>query len=137
MKKGHLLIVDDETNLLNVLTFMLKPYAEKISVAESAPEALRQLECELINCVLCDINLPRMSGIDILRIVRDKGLDIPFIFFTAESGKESVHEAAKLGAMDFFYKPHFKGIDKAVEAALNSLPYEPFNPDTIFSTPRK
>lgn len=124
MKKGHLLIVDDETSLLNVLSFMLSSLAEKITVCETAPDALHVIDSEIIDCILCDINLPRMSGIDILRIVRAKELKTPFILFTAETGEASMLEAAKLEAMDYFMKPQFTGIDKAVSAALNGLPYE-------------
>jgi CheY-like chemotaxis protein len=124
MKKGHLLIIDDEAHLLSVLSFMLGAHAEKISLAETAHEALKFIDSEHVDCILCDINLPRMSGFDILRNVRDKGLRTVFIFFTAENGHEAVQEAVKLGADDFFFKPQFTGIESAVIAALNGLPYE-------------
>lgn len=124
MKKGHLLIIDDESHLLNVLSFMLGTHAEKVSVSETAHDALKIIDSEIVDCILCDINLPRLSGIDILRVVRAKNLQTAFIFFTAHNGNEAVHEALKLGAIGYFYKPQFTGIEEAVKAALHNLPYE-------------
>ncbi len=124
MKKGHLLIIDDESHLLNVLSFMLGPHAEKVSLAGNAPDALKVLDSQTVDCILCDINLPRMSGLDILKIVRAKGLKTAFIFFTADNRHEVVHEAVKLGVTGYFFKPQFNGIEEAIKAALNDLPYE-------------
>jgi DNA-binding NtrC family response regulator len=124
MKKGHLLIIDDESHLLNVLSFMFSDLAQKITVVETAPEALKILDSEKLDCILCDMNLPRMSGLEILKLMREKGMNTAFIFFSAENRSKAVHEAVKLGAMDFFFKPQFTGIDRAIKAALNDEPYE-------------
>lgn len=122
---GNLLIVDDEPHLISVLEFMLKGKAEKIFPAESAQDALKILAENEIHCVLCDMNLPRMNGIGLLREVRASGLNIPFIFFTAEENPEALEEAARLGAMDFLLKPHFQGLEGAITAGLRKLPHAP------------
>ncbi len=124
MKKGHLLIIDDESHLLNVLSFMFAGLAEKITVVETAPEALKILDSEKPDCILCDMNLPRMSGLEVLRMMRLRGMNTAFIFFSAENSPKTIHEAVKLGAMDFFFKPQFTGIDRAIKAALNDEHYE-------------
>lgn len=123
--KKNLLIVDDEPHLVGVLEFMLKGIAGKIFSADSGKEAFSILSENDIHCVLCDMNLPRMNGIEILREVRARNFSVPFVFFTAEETPESLTEAAKLGALDFFLKPHFQGLEQAVQAGLESLPYQP------------
>lgn len=125
MKKGKLLIVDDEPHLLKVLEFTLRNLAEKIVLVENGQDALTVLREEEIDCVLCDINLPRLSGIDVLKAVRARNQNTPFIFFTAEGENRTIEEAAKLGAVDFLFKPQFTGIESAIRAALHSLTYRP------------
>ena len=129
--KKNLLIVDDEPHLVGVLEFMLKGITGKIFSAESGKQAISILAENDIHCVLCDMNLPRMNGIEILREVRARDISVPFVFFTAEETTESLTEAAKLGAIDFLLKPHFQGLEKAVQAGLESLPYSPL-PDSIY-----
>jgi DNA-binding NtrC family response regulator len=123
MKKGNLLIIDDEEHLLNVLEFMFLPVAEKVSMTNSGGRAIEILMNDRVDCVLCDINLPRMTGLEILKKIREQGITVPFIFFTAELAQEVILEAAKLGAVDFFHKPHFGRVEKAVSAVLHGEPY--------------
>lgn len=132
MKKGHLLLIDDEASLLSVLSFMLEPYAEKISAVETGTEALKIIDSEGINCIICDLNLPRMSGLEILKHIKERNLNIPFFFFTAVNSEAMILQAIRLGARDYFFKPQFLGIENAVNCALNSLPYRP-DPDSEFS----
>lgn len=125
VSKGNLLIVDDETHLLAVLQFALARTADRIFIAETGQDALAILEKETVNCVLCDINLPRMTGLEILKEVRSRQNAVPFIFYTAESGQEAIKEAARLGALDYFFKPHFKGIEPAIVTVLSGKDYKP------------
>lgn len=121
----NLLIVDDEPQLIGVLEFMLKGMTGQIFPAENAQEALSILAENDIHCVLCDMNLPRTNGIGLLREVRAKGITVPFIFFTAEENADALVEAARLGALDFLFKPHFQGLEQAILAGLNSQPHAP------------
>lgn len=131
MAKGTLLIIDDEPHLLKVLQFSLRKLADKILTVENGRDALNVLRDEKIDCVLCDINLPRMTGIDILKEVRARNQEMPFIFFSADGSGEIIEEAARLGALDFLFKPHFAGIEEVLRAGLQSLPYSP-RPESEF-----
>lgn len=124
MNNKTLLIVDDETHLLAVLEFALRKVAD-VCTAETGFDALKILEEKVIDCVLCDINLPRMSGLELLKELRSRKIDVPFLFYTAEAGREAIEEAARLGARDYFYKPHFKGIETAIVSILSGKDYAP------------
>lgn len=119
MKKGNLLLVDDEPLILQNLKFTLSGLAENIFTAENGEEALRVFNTQTINCVVCDVNMPKMNGVDLLKKVRDMKLEVPFIFFTGHGSKDLMMQAATLGAFDFLDKPYFDGIEEVVARGLS------------------
>jgi len=75
----------------------------EVLAAQSAKEALEILsECE-VDVIVADYQMPGMNGLQLLREIRNKGNDIPFIMFTARDSKELAIEALNCGA-DFFVK---------------------------------
>lgn len=133
--KGNLLLVDDEELLVKTLSYTLEDSAEKIFMANDGIEALEILGKETIHCILCDINMPKMNGVELLKKVRADGNKVPFIFYTGHGNKELMIEAAKYGALDFLSKPHLNGLDEAVELGLNQgmFPDEPIQKSTFIS----
>ena len=119
MSKGNLLIVDDEVLLLSVLTRSLAGCADKIFTAVDGIEALAILEKEKIHCVICDINMPRMNGLKLIKKIRADDNQIPFIFFTGHGNDELMLEVSKYGAYDFFNKPDFEGLEEAIIRGLS------------------
>lgn len=119
MQKGNLLIVDDEVILVKGIKANLEDQADRIFTAFDGIEALKVIDAETIHCVICDINMPRMNGIDFLKALREKNNKVPFIFFTAHGNHELMKEAAKFGAFDFLDKPYFNGIEDVVARGLN------------------
>jgi two-component system nitrogen regulation response regulator NtrX len=118
MSKGNLLIIDDEELLAQNISFLLKSHAEKIFTANNGLEALPILQQEKIHCVICDIAMPKMNGVELIKNVRAGGSQIPFIFYTAYLQSELMMEAAKYGAFDFLSKPDFDGLEEVVSRGL-------------------
>lgn len=118
MKKGNLLLVDDEALLLKRLKANLEDYADSIFLASDGIEALEVLSKESIHCVICDINMPRMNGVEVIKKLREQANNVPFVFYTGHGNNELMLEAAKYGAFDFLNKPSLDGIEEVVERGL-------------------
>ncbi|HXH75346.1 MAG TPA: response regulator [Bacteriovoracaceae bacterium] len=125
MAKGNLLIVDDEVLLLNILTRNLEDCADKIYTAVDGIDALAILEKEQVHCVICDINMPRMNGLALIKKIRADNNQIPFIFFTGHGNGELMLEVSKYGAYDFFNKPDYEGLEEAILRGLSDGFKEP------------
>ena len=105
--KNHILIVEDEYINLMMLGNMLQSEYDLLYASDGS-ECLEQLaeHKDKIAIVLLDLNMPKMSGIEVLKVMKeDKELaDIPVIVLTADQSAEV--ECLKLGAMDFIPKPY-------------------------------
>lgn len=105
--KGVLLIAEDELDISDQLVEDLWPLGFPIIAARDGKEMLdKALGNPLIVAILSDINMPVMSGIDVLKEIRRHNLDIPIVFLTAFAEKDRVIEALRLGALDFIEKPY-------------------------------
>lgn len=118
MSVGNLLIVDDEVLLLDRLQFLLEDLAQEVFIAEDGFKALDIMSKNVIHCVLCDINMPKMTGIDVIKHIREMNDNVPFIFYTGHGNHELMLEAAKYGAFDFLSKPSFDGLEEVVARGL-------------------
>ena len=118
MNKGNLLIVDDEPLLLKNLKISLEDYADTIFTASNGLEALEIYNKENIHCIICDINMPLMNGVEVIKKIREMGSNVPFIFYTGHRNPELMFEAVKYGAFDFLDKPHFEGLEEVISRGM-------------------
>ena len=118
MKKGNLLLVDDEPMILTSLKFNFEEFADNIYTAENGMEALELLNKYEIHCVICDINMPGMTGVEVIKKIRESGNNVPFVFYTAHGSNELMMEAVKYGAFDFLSKPSLDGIEDVITRGL-------------------
>jgi YesN/AraC family two-component response regulator len=100
-----LLIVEDETDLREILVEILRPIAAQILVAGDGIEALDLIKSHSIDTVLSDISMPRMNGLRLLAEIRHLSLEIPFVVLSAFGDLENTREALRLNATDFIDKP--------------------------------
>jgi two-component system chemotaxis response regulator CheY len=102
------LVVDDFGTMRRIVKNLLKEigYAN-IDEAEDGVDALQKLRGSPFDFVVCDINMPNMNGLEMLRQVRaDAALkDIPVLMVTAEAKKEDIVNAAQVGASGYIVKP--------------------------------
>ncbi|MDD2583229.1 MAG: sigma-54 dependent transcriptional regulator, partial [Desulfuromonadaceae bacterium] len=117
--KIRILVVDDELSMREFLSILLEREGYDVSVAASAAEALRMMESALFDLVLSDVNMPGLSGIELLRRIKALSPETAVLMLTAFSTSEQAVEAMKLGAYDYICKP-FKNeeIKQLVKNAL-------------------
>jgi DNA-binding NtrC family response regulator len=100
-----ILIVDDEKSLLELLTVVLKKEGYRVKACLAASRAFEVLEKEEFDLLICDIKLPEVSGMEVLRYVRESRPEMPVIMITAYGSLKQAVEALKAGAIDYILKP--------------------------------
>jgi two-component system chemotaxis response regulator CheY len=104
-----ILVVDDFPTMRRIVKTLLKQVGFNNFVeAEDGEQGLRMLESENgIDMVVSDWNMPNMTGIELLKVVRSKPKfkDLPFLMVTAEAEKENIIEAVKSGVSNYIVKP--------------------------------
>lgn len=105
-KNVHLLIVEDETDSLNLLVERFTRKGFKVIGAPSAEDALRILTGSSMDLGIFDINLPDMDGVQLLKATKELDPDIEVIMLTGHGTVETAIEAMKLGAYDYLRKPY-------------------------------
>jgi DNA-binding NtrC family response regulator len=116
---GTLLIIDDEHELREILVSLLEDSADEIHEATNGNEGITLLQTKVIHAVLSDEKMPKKSGLDVLRWMRENGLTIPFIIHTGYGQKDVVDQARRLGVYAFIDKPwDERKLIKTVEEAL-------------------
>jgi two-component system response regulator AtoC len=105
MPSLQVLVVDDEPAIRQMLTLMLVRAGYEVEAAASAEEASARLAKGEFDVALCDIKLPGMDGIELLRRTRASGSDVVFIMVTAFASMDTAIEALKAGASDYIVKP--------------------------------
>lgn len=100
-----ILVIDDEESILDLLRAVLKKEGYQVETSLSATKGLELIAKQDIDLILCDIKLPQMSGMRILKKVREKKPDIPVIMITAYGTIKQGVDALKSGALDYVVKP--------------------------------
>ncbi|MEO7970492.1 MAG: sigma-54 dependent transcriptional regulator [bacterium] len=105
-KSARILIAEDEANLRLVLQKELERLGYRVQVAPDGEAALRKLEESNVDVLLCDINMPRIDGMEVLRRVHERPNPPEVIMLTGQATVETAVEAMKLGAYDYLTKPY-------------------------------
>jgi CheY-like chemotaxis protein len=99
------LIVDNDPLFLELSQTFLEVFYNIVSdTVESAGKAIEKLEKDSYDVVIADYDMPLMDGITLLRTIRNKRIDIPFILFTGIEEKEVIRRAIENGAHSFIQK---------------------------------
>ena len=118
-----LLIVDDEKNMCRSLEILLSSEGNyKVSSVSNAQDALKFIEKNDIDLIITDLTMPGMSGMELLRSVKENYPSIQIIMMTAFSTVQSAIEALKIGAYDYLMKPFsdddlLRAVKKALEVS--------------------
>jgi DNA-binding NtrC family response regulator len=105
-KAARILIAEDEANLRMVLQKELERLGYRVQAAPDGEAALRRLEESNVDVLLCDINMPRIDGMEVLRRVHERPNPPEVIMLTGQATVETAVEAMKLGAYDYLTKPY-------------------------------
>ncbi len=102
---ASVLIVDDERSIRMTLAEFIREEGHEVFVASDAKEALELLAGEKPSVVVTDIILPRVSGISLLKNIKEAAPDVQVVMITGEPSADTAAEAVRLGAFDYLSKP--------------------------------
>ncbi|MFZ4626329.1 MAG: response regulator [Rhodoferax sp.] len=102
------LVVDDISTMRRIVSNLLKQAGTaRVSEADDGVDALRKLENGSFNFIVSDWNMPHMSGLELLKVVRhsEQLKHLPFLLVTAEARKDNIIDAVHAGADGYIVKP--------------------------------
>ena len=127
-------IVDDDPAVREGLAFVLESEGWLVACYDSAEAFLRDDRPSAPGCLILDINMPSMTGIELQHVMRDRGYNLPIIFLTGHGDIDMAVSAIKYGAVEFLQKTGdntrlINAVRKAVaysRAGFAELEVEPF-----------
>ena len=117
IERPLLSVVDDDESVRESLPDLLRELGFAARAFSSAEEFLSSDSIAQTRCVILDVAMPGMTGLDLQEELRRRGRDIPVIFITAQKDENIRERAFKQGAVSFLYKPFS---DTALLQALNA-----------------
>jgi len=126
MKKNRILVVDDDHAMRLALSESLESCGYDIVAAENGREALELFKMGKFDLVVTDMKMPGMTGIEVLRGVKELSPEIPVILITAYGTVGTAVEAMKEGAAEFIMKPFsLDDLEAVVKHVLNTFTKKP------------
>ncbi len=105
MTQPTVFIVDDDHAVRDALRMLIKSVGLPVQVYASGDEFLGAWQAEMRGCVVADIRMPGMSGLEMQEALQERGCRLPVIFITGHGDVPMAVEAMKAGALDFVQKP--------------------------------
>jgi two-component system response regulator PilR (NtrC family) len=127
-KRPNVLLVDDEQDILELLELALTKMGLNVDKAASVSESLKKLESRRYDLCLTDMRLPDGDGLQVVRHIAHRNLDIPVAVITAHGNMENAVTALKAGAFDYLSKPvSLDQLRALVKSSLKLVQAEPSN----------
>jgi len=105
VSKGHVLVVDDEVAITDLITEVLSIAGYQVTTSSDGLEALNQIRRSKFDLILLDVNLPKVDGFAALEKIREGAPTQPIIMISARIDKDDVTRGLRLGADDYVRKP--------------------------------
>jgi two-component system response regulator FixJ len=122
MTNRNVYLVDDEDSVRESAELLLDVAGYEVEAFSSGSRFLEHLATAAPGCVVLDIHMPGLSGLDVLRIMRERGCDYPVIILTGQGDVGMAVQAMKGGAADFLEKPYRnETLLATIHDALHSL----------------
>jgi len=103
--RQRILLIDDEPSVLSALELLLDVLGYEVVGYPSGTAAIAQITDNCADCIICDLKMPQMSGIDVVRAVRAKGITLPFVLMSAHATEKDQELAKSAGVNAFLAKP--------------------------------
>jgi two-component system response regulator HydG len=123
--RPKVLVVEDDPDIRKILELFLAEKGFQVKVAESAQRALEVLDQEPTDLILSDVRMPGMSGLELLRHLKERDPEIQLVLMTAYSCVKDAVEAIQLGAADYVEKPiDFRRLERVMQTVLEKRQLE-------------
>ncbi|MBC9878727.1 response regulator transcription factor FixJ [Bradyrhizobium sp. INPA01-394B] len=103
--KGHVYVIDDDEAMRDSLSFLLDSAGYGVALFDNAQSFLDALPGLAFGCIVSDIRMPGLDGIELLKLLKDQNSPFPILMMTGHGDVPLAVEAMKLGAVDFLEKP--------------------------------
>ncbi|RUO26349.1 response regulator [Aliidiomarina minuta] len=120
MKSTRVLLIEDDNVFADLMTRFLQNRGYKVTLAADGESGLEACQNDDPDIVLCDLNLPQMSGLQILQKLVEDCSQVPVIVISGSERMSDIREAVRLGAWDYLVKPvgQLETIDLAIQNCL-------------------
>ncbi|HXN64205.1 MAG TPA: sigma-54 dependent transcriptional regulator [Candidatus Acidoferrales bacterium] len=120
---AHLLIVDDERSICELLEITFRKEGHRVEVASSGEAAKRRIESQIFDIIISDIRMPNLSGVELLKFVRETSPSTVFLLITGVPTVETAIAAVNAGADRYVIKDHdlVDQLRRAVDQVAESL----------------
>lgn len=133
----HILLVEDDYDLASTVVDYFSMMSISCDHTNNGISALQLIDNNLYQCVILDINIPRLNGIDVCKQLRDKGKDIPILMLTAKDQLDDKLLGFDAGTDDYLVKPfelkeltaRIKALSKRKSGQVNKLQFADLNLD--------
>ena len=98
-------VIDDDEAMCASLTWLLSSMHWRVKTYSSGAQFLNEYDDTLLSCVILDVRMPGMSGLELQEILKQRGIELPIIFITGHGDVRMAVRAMKAGAMEFLNKP--------------------------------
>jgi len=133
--KASILIIDDDPYIINLLEKYFQREGYKVFTSFKGKPALKLLQKEAVDVVLCDIRLPDINGTELLPFIRQRAPDTAVVMMTAYAEIRAAVESIKAGALDYVTKPIYpEEISNIIERAIQRKTGNQANTDDVFIT---
>ena len=120
--KESILVVDDTPNTLELLQRNLSSQGYKVFTAPDVAQAIKVLESAMVDLVITDLKMPKVSGLDLIRHIRENYIDTEVMMITGYASIEGAVKAIKTGAEEYLSKPFTdEELFSAVRRTLDKL----------------
>src|SRR5438132_855428 len=117
--RPKILVVEDDPDIRKILEILLTEKCFRVKVRDVARTALTTLEQQAVDVILSDVRMPGMSGLELLRHLKDRDPDIQLVLMSAYSSVKDAVEAIQLGAADYVEKPiDFRRLERVLQTVL-------------------
>lgn len=121
MDSGRVLIVDDEDSIRSTLSEYFESIGHKVITAVDGEDALKKFVRGEFDCIISDLMMPRMDGMELLKRIRTQDDQAFFVMITGYPNIDTAVSAIKAGAYDYVTKPfHMEDIRIKVERAISA-----------------
>jgi EAL domain-containing protein (putative c-di-GMP-specific phosphodiesterase class I)/ActR/RegA family two-component response regulator len=100
-----ILVIDDEALARNAYTRLLSQAGHQVETAADGAEGLQRLDRRRYDVVLSDVQMPQLSGVEVLRTLRERGLSVPVVLMSGRADLDSAIQAVEHGAFRYLKKP--------------------------------
>lgn len=101
----HILVADDDPSIRTILRDLLEDEGYQVSIALDGEQVIDQVQQSSPDLILMDVRMPKIDGIEVLKQLRARGMNVPMIVMTAFGNSSTTIKAMQLGAWDYITKP--------------------------------